>query len=57
LWRERDPVKMNGEASRENGEVQINPGERSQAEPNSQKIKLFHSGKYMTKSGITKTPF
>jgi hypothetical protein len=37
-------MKVNGETSREDGEVQIDPGERSEAERDSQKIKSFHAG-------------
>ena len=44
-------MEMNRETCREDGEVQIDPGERSQAERDSQKIQLFHKAKYRTELG------
>ncbi len=40
--RERDPVEMNGEAGSENRQVKINAGETSEAEGDTEKVKLFH---------------
>ena len=52
LRRQGNPVKMNRQATCEDGQVQIDPGERSQAERDSQKIQLFHKAKYMTELGF-----
>ncbi len=49
---EGDPVKMNGQTGSEDGQIQVDPGERSQAERHSQKIQLFHNAKYMTELGF-----
>jgi hypothetical protein len=42
--RERDPVEMDGEAGDENGEVEINASETSQAESDAEEMKFFHAG-------------
>ena len=42
LWRQSDPVKMDGESGNENGQVKIDAGERGQTESDSKKIKLLH---------------
>src|SRR5216684_7548791 len=44
--RERDPVEMDGEAGDENGEVEINASETSQAESDAEEMKFFHARKY-----------
>ena len=40
--RERDPVKMDGESGDENGEIQIDAGQASQAERDCKEVKLLH---------------
>ncbi len=42
LRRESDPVEMNGEPSCKNGEVKIDPRERSEAERDSEQIESLH---------------
>ena len=44
LWRQRDPVKMNGEPGDKNGQVKIDAGERSETERDGEQIELFHGG-------------
>ena len=39
---ERDPVEMNGETGGKNRQVKINAGETSEAEGDTEKVKLFH---------------
>ena len=42
LRRESDPVKMDCEASGENGEVKINAGKRGEAKGDGEQIDSFH---------------
>ena len=44
--REGDPVEMDGETGDENGEVEINASETSQAESDAEEMKFFHAGNY-----------
>jgi hypothetical protein len=46
IGRERDPMEVDGETRHENGEVQIDAGERGETERDSKKIEPFHAGKY-----------
>jgi hypothetical protein len=42
LRQERDPMLLDGETGREDGEVQVDPGEAGEAERDAQKLKRFH---------------
>ena len=42
--RERDPVEMDGQSSDENGEIEVDAGQASQAERDCKEIEPFHGG-------------
>ena len=42
LWRQRDPVKMDGQPSDENREIKVDPGQGSQPKRDSKKVKFLH---------------
>ncbi len=42
--RERDPVEMDGQSGDENGEIEVDAGEASQAERDRKEIEPFHGG-------------
>ena len=42
--RERDPVEMDGQSGDENGEIEVDPGQASQAERDGKKVEPFHGG-------------
>ena len=44
LRRESDPVEMNCKPSGKDGEVEINPGKRSETERDAEEVQSFHGG-------------
>ena len=43
LWRQRDPMEMDGESSGENREIKVDPGQASQAERDRKDVQLLHA--------------
>ena len=42
LWRQRDPVKMDGQSGDKNRQVKVDAGETSQAERDGKKVEFLH---------------
>ena len=42
MWRQRDPVKMDGQSGDKNRQVKVDAGETSQAERDGKKVEFLH---------------
>jgi len=45
LWRQRDPVKMDGQSGDKNRQVKVDAGESGKTKRDRKKIELFHAAK------------